>query len=744
MITRIDMKGVATYDNNGICIDNCKAVNFIYGPNGSGKSTISNYLQTPDDSKYANCSIDWDHGILSELVVYNRAFRENNFKGEIAGVFTLGQATIDDIKKHEELKKKRDFRQNELNSRNETLKTKKQEKQKNANDFRDTVWQLILKNHESEFKEAFTGVRADKEKFKSKVLVEYMNNHDSAESYESLVSKAKTLFASKPEKAPKFIWNIENNITKLFNVETDSIWGRIIVGCKDLPISKLIDQLNNSDWVSKGRDYIIGNNSRCPFCQQDTITQDLRNQLEQFFSGEYEEKINQINELLVSYQESANTIVAYLQQIANSLSNNNIGNIDVMAFTTTIDSLSSLFSKNIDSMSSKAKEPSVIVSLIDSSKIVNQLKSTIITANTSIDKHNRMVDNFSSERAQLIDDIWAYLLDINQPVIDAFIHDQSCFDKAIKAIEAQINSFKTEINGLDAQIIEAGKNITSVQPTVDEINRSLKSYGFNNFSIVCSPINNNLYQIQRSDGSLASNTLSEGEETFISFLYYLQLAKGATDITKVSAKKILVIDDPICSLDSTILYIVSAMVKDLIQQVKKGDSDVEQLFILTHNVFFHKEASFIDGRTQSDNRINYWVLQKDLNISTVRPFGTTNPIKTSYELLWQEINDSSPKSFVSIQNTMRRIIEYYFGMLGNRKYDYVIKKFDSIEEQQICKSLFYWINDGSHTIPDDLYFDGNPDSIDKYKMIFKRVFEVTGNESHYNMMMGIQDNTEAV
>lgn len=736
------MKEVATYDNNGVCFDSCKAVNFIYGPNGSGKSTISNYLQAPDDSKYANCSIDWDNGVSSELVVYNRAFRENNFKGDIAGVFTLGQATIDDIKKHEELKKKRDFRQNELNGRNELLKIKKQEKQKNANEFRDTVWKLILKNNESDFKEAFSGVRADKEKFKSKVLDEYKKNHDSAESYENLVSKAKTLFATKPEKAPNYIWNFGDSITNLFSVENDSIWKKIIVGCKDLPISKLIDQLNNSDWVRQGRTYI--NNSRCPFCQQDTITQDLRNQLEQFFSGEYEENTNYISELLGKYRESSNTVVTSLQQIANSCSTNNIGNIDVMAFTTTIDTLSSLFSKNIDSMSSKDKEPSVIVSLIDSRKLINQLKATIISANTNIDKHNRMVDNFSAERTQLIDDIWAYLLDTNQPVIETFIHDQTCFDKAIKAIESQINSFKTEINDLDAQIIEAGKNITSVQPTVDEINRSLKSYGFNNFSIVCSPINNNLYQIQRSDGSLASNTLSEGEETFISFLYYLQLAKGATDITKVSAKKVLVIDDPICSLDSTILYIVSAMVKDLIQKVKNRESDVEQMFILTHNVFFHKEASFIDGRTQIDNNIHYWVLQKDLNISTVRPFGATNPIKTSYELLWQEIKDSSSKSFVSIQNNMRRIIEYYFGMLGNRKYDYVVKKFDSIEEQQICKSLFYWINDGSHTIPDDLYFDGNSDSIDKYKMIFKRVFEVTGNESHYYMMMGIQDKTEAV
>lgn len=100
------------------------------------------------------------------------------------------------------------------------------------------------------------------------------------------------------------------------------------------------------------------------------------------------------------------------------------------------------------------------------------------------------------------------------------------------------------------------------------------------------------------DGSLATNTLSEGEETFISFLYFLQFAKGSVDVSKVSNRKVLVLDDPICSLDSTVLYIVSSMVKGLIKDVRDGNSDVEQIFVLTHNVFFHKETAFIDRRTE--------------------------------------------------------------------------------------------------------------------------------------------------
>lgn len=281
--------------------------------------------------------------------------------------------------------------------------------------------------------------------------------------------------------------------------------------------------------------------------------------------------------------------------------------------------------------------------------------------------------------------------------------------------------------------------MTSVQPTVNEINRLLKAYGFNNFQIAPSPIKENAYQIQRPDGTLANDTLSEGEETFISFLYFLQLTKGATNIEKVSSDKVLIIDDPICSLDSTILYIVSSLVKSLVEDVKDNKTNIKQIFILTHNVFFHKEASFVNGVADQSKDVRYWIIHKDKSMSHINSYSNENPIHTSYELLWRELKESNSTSYISIQNTMRRIIENYFGMLGNKKYSYLEKEFSSIEEQQICKSLFYWINDGSHSIPDDLYIDSYSDSIEKYKDVFRAVFEKSGHIAHYNMMMGIQD-----
>lgn len=94
---------------------------------------------------------------------------------------------------------------------------------------------------------------------------------------------------------------------------------------------------------------------------------------------------------------------------------------------------------------------------------------------------------------------------------------------------------------------------------------------------------------------------------------------------------------------------------------------------------------------------------------------------------------------IVLQNTMRRIIENYFSILGTSREDFVVNHFATVEDQVICRSLFHWINDGSHSIPDDIYYSNQTASPEKYKEIFKKVFDVTGHIAHYNMMMGIED-----
>lgn len=735
VIKSIKLKNCATYPPEGVSIENCQKINFFYGPNGSGKSTISNFLRNPTDSQYSECEIKWENDISTDVVVYNREFRVKNLKENIAGVFTLGQATIEDIQALEEMKKQRTKKDEDYTTRDNTLKKKQQEESKCKALFRDTVWERILKPNEADFQEAFSGFRNNKERFRDEVLRRYALSHTSCNARDNLLLRAKALFAQKPEKSAVISFFIDDIVNRLAEIETSTIWNKVIVGNKDLPIGRLIDVLDNADWVNQGRKY-LEKDGVCPFCQKPTNTEELKRQLDAFFSGEYEQDVKHIKQFIDQYNECADELLKRIDALLTSLDAYQSAGIDTNKLNELIDLLNGFFSKNKAEMLIKEKEPSRIISLTETSATINSIKQLVIDGNVAITKHNEMVDNYMSEKNALVADIWTYLMDENKTLITGYLNDIENFTKAKKGIQNGIDLCKQQLNELDERIVDADKNITSVKPAVDEINRSLKSYGFTNFQIVPSPVSANAYQIQRMDGTLATNTLSEGEETFISFLYFLQFAKGSVDISKVSNRKVLVLDDPICSLDSTVLYIVSSLTKGLIKDIREGNSDVEQIFILTHNVFFHKETAFIDCRTEVCNDIHFWIISKDNDKSSIRAYERKNPIKTSYELLWEELKNNTNASLVTTQNIMRRILENYFGILGKTKDDTIVDSFSTIEEKIVCRSLLSWINDGSHIIPDDLNVDSYTDSIDRYKQVFKEVFINMGHESHYKMMMG--------
>lgn len=728
------MKDCATYPSRGIAIDNCQKVNFFYGPNGSGKSTISNFLSNQSAPQYSSCTVQWENGSVLDIAVYNREFRTRHFQEDIDGVFTLGEATIEEIKTLEELKQNREKKGQDLASRKEALSKKEAEEKAHKEDFRDTVWNVILKQNETDFQEVFRGFRGNKEKFMNEVIRRYSISHVSSETKDDLQKRARTLFAKHPERCDILPSLPEKLISMIDTAEKDPIWGKVIVGNNDIPISNLIEFLGSADWVNKGRSY-IREDDVCPFCQQKTITKDFRRQIEAFFSGEYNANIEYIKKLKATYEEASKQLIDSVQYVVSNAVAVSVGNIDLKRFNSLKEILQSKFASTLTSMSVKEKEAGTKITISQSSSEITEILSIILAANTEIAKHNQIVDHINEERLALIDAVWTFLMDEQEALISGYLNDISDFKKAKQGMQNGIEICKQQLDDLGNKIFEAGKNITSVQPTVDEINRSLRSYGFTNFQIVPSPNKENCYQIQRLDGTLATTTLSEGEETFITFLYFLQLAKGSSEESKVSARKVLVLDDPICSLDSTVLYIVSSMVKSLIKEIRNGTSDVDQIFILTHNVFFHKEASFVDGRTAELNDVNYWIISKDNNTSSIRAFGKINPIKTSYELLWQELKNNENVSLVTTQNVMRRIIENYFSILGKSVDDAIVDSFDTPEDKMTCRSLISWINDGSHSIPDDLYIDSYTDSVERYKCIFREIFVRMGHEAHYNMMM---------
>ena len=743
MITKIQMKECAPYDNNGAELDECKRVNFIYGANGSGKSTISEFLRTygSQNQRYARSSITWSSVEQAPIMVYNREFRKMNFSQDsgIPGVFTLGEATIEEIRELELLKTELANKREEANKRNNAIKKKEDEKQTYISAFIEKVWTEVLKRNEETFQKAFDGFRKNKAKFYEELLRRYTGSIGTVQDREQLLARAETLYVKKPEKSVVANCILNGFIQTLTDICNNQIWSTIITGNDDIEIGKLIKRLNNSSWVRQGRDYIEQTDCVCPFCQKQTIDDDFREQLELFFDDEFDQKINLLKELNGMYTINAEQLMSVLLSMANNENLINVGKIDIELFVARLNALKMQLDSNQKEILSKLDEPAKKIVLVDLTDVIIELQNMVSAANDNIRAHNKLVEEYDEEIKKLTDDVWATCISDVDASISAYYKDVRNFDKAIDGMKQAYRILRENIEGLSETIVEKGKNVTSVQPTVDEINRTLRAYGFTNFSVEPTDEDSNKYMIVREDGTSASQTLSEGEETFLTFLYFMQLTKGSIDREHISDKKIIVLDDPISSLDSNILYIVGNMVKELSKQIRNDEGDVEQLFVFTHNVFFHKEASFIDGRTHEINSVNYWIIRKDNGVSKIQAYGRDNPISTSYELLWKEIRNDEGASLISLQNTMRRIIENYFGMLGNRKDDYIVNQFDNLEEKTICRSLLAWINDGSHSIPDDLYIDSYTDAVPRYKEVFRQIFIKSNNEAHYNMMMGLEE-----
>ncbi len=731
MIKTISIKNIATFDDTGIEVSEFKKVNFFYGANGSGKTTISNFIYEPKNARFPECQLKWQNDIELKSLVYNKEFRDRNFgKGNIAGVFTLGQATKEEAELIEEKRKEL----KELKEKGIKLKDvlDKQIKKRDEleDDFREEVWTSIYKKHESYFKEAFKGVM-QKKPFLARLLDEFENNTSDLKTIEELKERAETILGETPVKIPE-IPTID--YARLLEIEQEGIWTKKIIGKSDVEIAKLIQRLNINDWVNEGKKH-LQENETCPFCQEETITQDFRNQLEGYFDETFTSDTKKVKELNDEYIRVFENLINELQQIENTEKLNKKTKLDLDKFSSLLKTLSSQFIANKELLNSKLKEPSRSIELTSTKEQLEEIEKLITTANLAIKKHNRIVDNYATERNTLVNEIWKFIIEDNRTRIEYFVKHKNGLQKGIDNISKKVAELRDEYIKLDKEIKELTKNVTSIQPSIDEINQTLQSFGFQNFVIVPSKIGTNQYQIQRADGELAESTLSEGEITFITFLYFLQLVKGSTTETEITDDRILVIDDPISSLDSNVLFVVSSLLKEITKKIRNNEGNIKQIILLTHNVYFHKEVSFINGRTKECNETNFWILRKIDNVSYLQNFELVNPIQNSYELLWRELKNKANNSGITIQNIMRRIIENYFKILGKYGDDDLIDKFNNPQEKEICRSLICWINEGSHTIPDDLFVEMQDNTIDNYFKVFKSIFKETGHIEHYNMMM---------
>ncbi len=739
-ISQISLKKVATFDENGASFENLKSINFIYGANGSGKTTTSSFLKNLAENgiedKFASSKIVWYNNESLKIEVYNKQFKEEQFRNsQVKGIFTLGKKTNENLEKIESKKESINEEKKKKVKNEGSLQKLTLEKEKEEEDFTDSCWKKLYKKFEEDFKETLEGFKR-KEKFKEKILKEFENDkHNQSEQSEIVgLEKLKEKIGIVFSKNQTELVSLECDLTDFDSIENHSIWEQKIVGSGGVAIADLIKELSNEDWVAQGREY-VKDNSICPFCQKETITEEFKKQLESYFDTSYQESTDTIKKMKEDYTNKTAKVLERLNEIIktewNKLNTENLKRI--------IETLRSKINANQQKMLDKSKEMSRSFELDSTKNEIDAIKDLIAKANEQITNHNETIKDIEKQKKSCKEQTWKFLVNEFKSGIQEYSKKYCGLEKGINNLEKEISENQEKIKKLENEIKELEKNMVSIKPIVNEINTLLKGYGFTNFSLACTE-DEKFYRIQREDGQLVGETLSEGEVTFIAFLYYYHLAKGSLKENDISENKVLVIDDPISSLDSNILFIVSVLVKDLIKETMEEKTNIKQVIILTHNTYFYKEITLEDDLKRYQGKYSFWIIRKDNNVSKIKDY-KENPIKNSYELLWQEVKQAKENnaSWVSLQNVMRRIIEYYFRILGGFKHnDSLSECFKTIEEKQVCNSFISWFNDGSHGISDDLFVQSQDASIETYLKVFENIFKRTGHEAHYKMMMGIK------
>lgn len=199
------------------------------------------------------------------------------------------------------------------------------------------------------------------------------------------------------------------------------------------------------------------------------------------------------------------------------------------------------------------------------------LKATLTSIADVIKRHDAKTKSFEAQKNAARDGIEAhYLLTIAEQVADVTSKAQKVTTE-IAALKngAETLPDKRSLAAITQSIIDKQAQISSEHKGGEQLTAHLKQF-LGRTDLVFENSKEG-YVVLRRDKP--AKRLSEGEKTAIAFLYFLiQLRDQNFDL----AEGVVVIDDPISSLDSAAIYQAFSFLKNDTQNAK-------QLFILTHN-----------------------------------------------------------------------------------------------------------------------------------------------------------------
>ena len=739
MIKTLNIHKIASYKNLvPISLENKKLALF-YGLNGSGKSSITNYLLAyskgdPLPSKYSSCSVEWDSAGEKEIVVYNSQFVTSVFyeNKEQQGIFSLGEKNVDAERQIELDKKEIEKKQPLYDAESQATKKCKDDIDNEFQKIKNKVFKIKQDFEKKELDFCLKGAK-NKDDFWTKLRNVVSAPAETIINIEDLKIRAK-LLENPPE--PKKTFNLISE--KFAEMESNDLWNESIIGTGDSYLKELIDSLHNLDWFRTGYAYYVEKaDGKCPFCQQ-ILPNGFKEECEKIFDLVYKNKIQQLDGLFQQYERSYHYAISFDET-----------QIDDIELTKSVQSFRDLYEKNKTLINEKRRNPSVQIKLAPLDAKVSEINEILTKINEEANIFNSRLGNPQKEKDEINSLFWQWVEKKYHDDLIQYDEKIKNFDGAMKTHQEKASEYKRDIGALEQDILVNTEKLVSMQATITNINAEIDSLGLSDFHIVENPENPGHFKIKRDEAAQTEDsddvykTLSEGEKTLITFLYFLELCKGGVDKRRVNAlvNKIIVIDDPISSLSQNYVYEISYLIANTFTQGK--NIIPEQLLIFTHNLYFFYEISehqldkyLKKYEKASSGPYPFFRIRKNKS-SEIVPMGK-DEIQNDYQsswLLYKEcLEGKAPVRL--LPNTMRNILEYYFSFVKRKgKLQKALEEL-SCEEADF-KPFYRFINRGSHS---DIVNISEFKDIDtgKYQVLFKKIFEKTGFVDHYNAMMGVE------
>ncbi|MBD8146735.1 AAA family ATPase [Pseudomonas fluorescens] len=712
MIKNLILRGVSSYSpEQNSQIGPLTKVNMFYGHNGTGKTTIGNYLQDPSDLLYHQCKTQ-PVSAEREVMVYNHTFMETNFHASSQpGIFTLNEGNIEAEKKllaaEEALKKLLVEHQAEVAAGNGFGESQKS----NKADLLDQLWALKRPFDSGPLRYCFASLNTKDrlgEKLRTLSLV------SSPDDFSALAAEAEQLQSASDAELP----GIPIIRFAEADVEASSLLSEAIAGSGDSYLSALITDLGNSDWVKRGLQY--PQREECPFCQQ-TLPSGFYEEIQKVFDKTYEQRITQLKALKTRYEGGVTRLRTQFKR----------PEYDASEYQLLITKLDALLSQNAQKLDAKVASPSMVVALEPTGLIIDDLTDLIAEGQRKIDAFNLKVKDKKNHLEKIKTRFWICFRSSCDGAIASAkkVHEELGVKKEAKRKLADEIRLKSQAH--QDVIAESKAKITNIDQSVGSINASLTALGLNGFVVVKEDAELPRYRLQRPDQQAGVfKTLSEGEKTLISFLYFLEVCNGELDEKsgKLKSERIIVIDDPISSLSHNYIYDIATMIH---RRVLSPKERFKQVFILTHNLFFFHEML---KHLRKSDEYSLFRITKAAH-SMITPMKASD-VQNDYQSFWQAIKDAQAgrTSPSVIPNMMRNILEYYFTFV-HRQDELQAALMALSDEDAEFKALYRYVNRESHSDAVNLTDFGEivpSHYVDRFREVFVR----TGFEEHYEKMMG--------